>query len=72
MNSPTSTKEHQFVVKYFSLTKTPTPDDFTINLTKNLQKRSSHCGSAETNLTRNNGIAGSIPGLAQWVKDPVG
>ena len=36
-----------------------------------MKMRSSHCGAVETNLTRNDEVAGWIPGLAQWVKDPV-
>ena len=30
--------------------------------------RSSHRGAAETNPTRNHEVAGSIPGLAQWLR----
>ena len=37
-------------------------------LSKSTDFQSSHCGSGETNLISINEDAGSIPGLAQWVK----
>ena len=36
---------------------------------KKIATWSSHCGEAEMNLTSNHRVAGSIPGLAQQVKD---
>ena len=38
---------------------------------KHLLSGSSRRGAVETNLTRNYEVAGSIPGLIQWVKDLV-
>ena len=32
--------------------------------------RSSRHGAAEMNPARNREVGGSVPGLAQWVKDP--
>ena len=34
------------------------------------ESQSSHCGTVETNPTRNYEVVGSIPGLVQWVKEP--
>ena len=39
------------------------------NLLENKSFRSSCCGTAETNPTRNHEVAGLISSLAQWVKD---
>ena len=36
-----------------------------------LSRGSSHCGTVEANVMRNHEVVSLIPGLAQWVKDPV-
>ena len=43
---------------------------YTLGVEKHEVKKSSHRGAVATNLTRNHEVAGSIPGLVQWVKDP--
>ena len=53
-----------------TLDKNPTFKKHTYILFKRNSSRSSCHGAADF-PTRNPGIVGSIPGLAQWVKDPV-
>ena len=38
---------------------------------KKRENESSHYGAVEMNPTRNHEVVDLIPGLAQWVKDPV-
>ena len=45
-------------------------NEFNQKIEKLVHLGSSHHGSAETNLTRIHENTGSIPVLAQWVKDP--
>ena len=48
------------------------PERFTVfsKSSKNKTYRSSRHGTVEANPTRNREVAGWIPHLAQWVKDP--
>ena len=41
-----------------------------LSLVKSEVTGSSCCAAAEMNLTSNHEVVGSIPDLAQWVKDP--
>ena len=37
---------------------------------KEFLPKSPHHGTVEVNLTRNHEVAGLVPGLVQWAKDP--
>ena len=43
----------------------------TAHMSKGQSSGSSHRGTAEMNLSSIHGVVCSIPGLAQWIKDPV-
>ena len=49
--------------------KTPRKRDQTGGCQK--RRWRSHFGAAETNPTNNHEVMGLIPGLAQWIEDPV-
>ena len=59
-------------VKDFRLSSMKGFDNITVILqvSKIKHRESSRCGAEETNPTRNHEVAGSIPGLTQWVKEP--
>ena len=44
-------------------------EQWLILLFKNIEDRSSYCGTVEMNLTSIHEDSGLIPGLAQWVGD---
>ena len=52
----------------FSGLHTPQFED--VVLTLKVQAQSSRHGAAEMNPSRSHEVAGLIPGLTQWVKDP--
>ena len=48
----------------------PTCGPQTFKITYTHKKKNSCRGAVKTNPARNREVAGLIPGLAQWVKDP--
>ena len=72
MNGLTTSIEIETVIKKsFQQTKVQDQMVSQVNSIKVLEKWSSRCGSLETNPSGNHEVEGLIPGLAQWVKDPL-
>ena len=46
-------------------------EDFVFNCIKKIVKKSSRRGTVEMNPTTNHEVADPLPGLVQWIEDPV-
>ena len=60
---------HITCIPFFQISQQYIVENLSKNLPFKFYFRSSHCGSAEMNLTSIHEDAGLVPGLAQWVKD---
>ena len=64
-NEPTSVNQLKGALTYFKENEQSKAKSHVHGIGKKQKYWSSRCGAVETNPTRNHGVAGSIPGLAQ-------
>ena len=62
---------HKILLQLFPAPTSDPQKPLICSVTKISSFRCSYHGSAVMNPTRNHEVAGSTPGLARWVKDPV-